>query len=198
MEIPKILLIDFGDVIGFFDILHFDKFIEQNGGDELKIRKYFKDYKKDFDKDEISEKNFWTNLRKITNVNLPWEIISENNKKNLVIDYRMINLIKKIPIKKILFSNMDRTTVQQIKKELNLSELFDEIIFSCEVGNLKTDKLFLKNLIKRQSISPDEILLVDDSKNNLKKCEELGFETYLFKDYEKFKLDFTKLFKITS
>src|SRR3989344_5586418 len=109
----KLLIFDFGDVIGHFDIHHFDRFIKVNSGSSDKIRSFFKRNKPYFDRGHISERSFWINLGKTIESDIPWRAIAKNNQKNLMIDYRMVNLIKTIPLTKILLSNMDKTTVSQ-------------------------------------------------------------------------------------
>jgi len=187
-----LFIFDFGGVIGHFDIEHFSKFIDLNGGNSAKIEDFFKNYKSSFDLGKISECDFWTRLGGTVGINLSWKIISENNKKNLMIDYKAVDLIKKINAEKILLSNSDSTTVAQIRAELNLSNLFSEAYFSCELGKNKLDSSILNMICEKHKILPKEALLVDDFEGNIERASDFGFRTHLFKSISELQTEFLK------
>lgn len=187
MQDIKHIFFDFGDVIGHFDIEHFNKFIEQNGGDSSVVESHFKEHKAQFDIDEMSEEEFWTTLGKLTRVQLQWEVIALNNRKNLMIDYRMIELIKQISIPKVILSNMDKTTVQQIREELPLDTLFKKSYFSCELKHNKMTSEILTSVCKENGVKPEEVLFIDDFEGNINIAKEFGFQAIQFTNYSQLK-----------
>lgn len=193
MEI-KAVIFDFGDVIGHFDIEHFNKFVSLNRGRPSKVKSFFKEYKSEFDKNRINEKEFWTKLSEVTKLNIDWHVIARNNQKNLMIDYYMINIINEIKITKILLSNMDVTTAKQIRSELEVDSLFDDVIFSCDIEKNKLDFEILNKICNKHKINPEEVLFIDDYEGNISKAKDYGFKTILFKDSKELKERLNKEF----
>lgn len=191
----KLTIFDFGDVIGHFDINHFNKFIQLNGGDSNKVGTYFKMYKSDFDKNLISETDFWTKFSDFVNVHLDWKIIADNNKKNLMVNHKLLKLILEINSEKIILSNMDITTVSQIKSEIKLQDYFKEWYFSYNLKKNKLDFSILNMICKKYGVNPNEVLFIDDYPENITQAKQFGFHGYQYENIEKLKqeLEMNKL-----
>ena len=65
--------------------------------------------------------------------------------------------------KLILVSNTDNFSINQVLDKFQLRELFDHVFLSYEVGLLKTDKKFLKKLLKETGLAAEDCVLVGDS-----------------------------------
>ena len=63
----------------------------------------------------------------------------------------------------ILICNADGFSVNQVLDKFGLRCVFDRIFFSYELGLIKTDKLFMKNVLNHLSLNPEDCLLVGDS-----------------------------------
>ena len=63
----------------------------------------------------------------------------------------------------ILICNADGFSVNQVLDKFGLRGVFDRIFFSYELGLIKTDKLFMKNVLNHLSLNPEDCLLVGDS-----------------------------------
>ena len=92
----------------------------------------------------------------------------------------IIKLIQEKGIKVVLASdNMDvfRYTISKLKLDL----LFDDLLLSNEIGFLKTEwtgntSLFFKNYIKRKNLNLSECILIDDAKNLIDICHDIGMQ----------------------
>ena len=97
-------------------------------------------------------------------------IIKHNKKLN--------NLIKKIPGKKIIFTNADTVYVKKVLKQLRLINEFDDIFDIEKAGyKPKPDLNTYKKLIKFYSLKVDETILFDDIPKNLLSAAQLGITT---------------------
>jgi len=73
----------------------------------------------------------------------------------------LIKLKEKYQI--ILISNTDNFSVEQVLEKFQMKNLFDEIFLSYKMGQIKTDKLFLKTVLNELNLSPGDCVLVGDS-----------------------------------
>ena len=60
-----------------------------------------------------------------------------------------------------------------------ITDYFDKIYASYEVGATKPDKKIFEFMIEDSEMIPSETLFVDDGKKNIEIGEELGFKTYM-------------------
>lgn len=107
-------------------------------------------------------------------------------KKSLIdIDFTILEVllaIKKTGKKICLISNADIIDVMHWEKS-PLSNLFDELIFSYEVGYLKPQTEIYDIALKRMNISPEKCIFIGDGgSNELKGAKALGIKT-IFSGY---------------
>ena len=181
----KIIAFDWGDVLGFYDLSIFDSFLEKNNC--LKnTSSFFKQYKPDFDIDKLSEEEFWSKLKKYLGFKGTWQELATANQNNLKINIKNLELAKKIKENRItiLLSNMDRTSVSRINKEVNLDEYFNKYYFSFKLGQNKMNEDVLKQIISEFNVRSEEVLFIDDFQGNVDKAHKFGFKTILYKDEE--------------
>lgn len=62
----------------------------------------------------------------------------------------------------VLAANIDCFTKDMITK-FNLQEYFNHVYLSCDVGMLKTNPEFFKNIIKDLEINPEDVVMIGDS-----------------------------------
>ena len=148
------------------------------------IGKVFDQNHDDITKGVLSAKGFWD------------KCIQKYNLKNAsdfdfldswVSDYSPIkeihNLIKKItPKYKIgLLSNIYKNMLPfLLEKELIPNILYDQIIFSCDVGMMKPNPDIYELAQNKAGVSSNEILLVDDREDYLEGAKKLCWNTFLF------------------
>ena len=93
-------------------------------------------------------------------------------------DNELNDLIKKIPEKKIIFTNANISYVKKILKNLNLENTFDDIYDIERMNylpkpNLKT----YKKLISTYGVNAKKAILFDDIPQNLLPASDLGLKT---------------------
>ena len=93
-------------------------------------------------------------------------------------DNELNDLIKKIPEKKIIFTNANISYVKKILKNLNLENTFDDIYDIERMNylpkpNLKT----YKKLISTYGVNAKKAILFDDIPQNLLPAADLGLKT---------------------
>ncbi len=80
----------------------------------------------------------------------------------------------------ILISNTDCFSVPQVMEKFNLKGLFDKIFLSYQLGAIKTDKIFLKSVLAKLNLTPEECLLVGDSmQSDIMPAKRAGINTVL-------------------
>ena len=88
------------------------------------------------------------------------------------------NLHKKYSL--ILVSNTDNFSINQVLDKFQLRKYFDHIFLSCEVGLIKTDKKFLKKVLKETKLGADECVFVGDSiLSDMEAAKEAGIKGVL-------------------
>jgi HAD superfamily hydrolase (TIGR01509 family) len=131
------------------------------------------------------EEDFWRHINK------SWGGVLPNNQ---LIDW--IKVIKDQGYKIGIISNTSGMIFRRYQENLfdaNLENLFDEIIISSEVGQLKPDKGIYEIALKRINVKPTEAIMIDDSKRNLDGASKLGIHTIYFENNELLKKDLAKL-----
>jgi putative hydrolase of the HAD superfamily len=63
----------------------------------------------------------------------------------------------------ILISNTDCFSLPQVLEKFQLEPLFDQIFFSHQLGAIKTDDIFLKTVLTKLNLTPEDCILVGDS-----------------------------------
>ena len=82
--------------------------------------------------------------------------------------------------KLILISNTDVSSIKSVLDRCNLTELFDEIVLSCDTGKLKSDKSSFRDVLKKLKIKKTEAVMVGDSlESDVKSAENAGIKAIL-------------------
>ena len=63
----------------------------------------------------------------------------------------------------ILVSNTDCFSINQVLDKFQLRQYFDPIFFSYELGMIKTDEKFLKTVLQKAKLDPEDCIMVGDS-----------------------------------
>ena len=114
----------------------------------------------------------------------PKNLIKElfNEKKLNSINTKLLELIKKYKRQGkhiFILSNMGKERVPYIREFLDES-LFDDIVFSSEIGLVKPNVDIFEYVCNKWGIKPNECLFIDDNKNNTDTFQKLGGNVYLF------------------
>ena len=143
-------------------------------------------------KDESKlEKMFGNNLNNLDYLNEARKIFDDDstiikttenliNKLYQVKDQNLFKIIKeKYPtIKQVIATNHLSYIKNFVKDNLDTNYLEDDII-SAEIHKIKPNKDFYSYILRKYNIKPNELLFIDDNKNNIESANELGIQTIL-------------------
>jgi putative hydrolase of the HAD superfamily len=80
---------------------------------------------------------------------------------------RCINDLKSRQIHCYLATNQEKYRLAYMRNEMGFANIFDHIFASCEMGCKKPNSQFFERITEELCCNPDEILLVDDSLENV-------------------------------
>ena len=95
-----------------------------------------------------------------------------------------------------MISNMVDDTLVLMRRQYKWLDLFDELVFSCELGVNKPEKEIYEICLQRLMISPGECLFVDDSQRNVNGAVEVGMHAIQFENFTQFLYEFEGRFRI--
>ena len=109
------------------------------------------------------------------------------------IDERIVNkveILRKKGIECYLAALQEKYRAEYIRKEMGFEKIFDKNYFSSEIGYKKPDKKFFEFIFNdlniKEKIEPQEIIFWDDKESNVISAKELGWQGYLYKNFEDF------------
>ncbi len=115
------------------------------------------------------------------------------------VDKRIVEKIKELQKEGVrchLATNQEKYRTSYIKKEMGLGDIFDQMFLSSEVGFKKPEQGFYEKAFDQigagGDISKEELLLIDDSRENVDKAIEFGMRGYFYQNFDNFIKD-TKL-----
>lgn len=191
MKRVKNILFDLGGVIIDIDVNKTAQqmtFIlglkNQSNGDNVLNHEIFKQYETGM----LNSDEFIQALKNMAQKDVHESKIMEAwNAMLLHIPERRVRLLENLMKKKRLFvlSNTNELHVNHFNKMIpgysNLSQLFEKIYYSNEIGYRKPTKEAFHIVIKENSIDPTETLFIDDTIENIKAASEMNFQTLLVK-----------------
>lgn len=77
-----------------------------------------------------------------------------------------------------LATNQDHLRAKYLMKDMNLSSHVDGIFYSAQLGVAKPDLGFYRGVTDALCADPAEILLIDDTKNNVRAAHEAGWDAH--------------------
>ena len=83
-----------------------------------------------------------------------------------------------------LLSNYSNNLRGKIENEWGISNVFDEIVISCEVGMIKPDPAIFNLMLDRLEVKADETVFIDDRIRNIDGAKKMGFHTIFFTSKE--------------
>jgi epoxide hydrolase-like predicted phosphatase len=167
--------------------------------DDNEFRKAYQSNRGNYDNGQLSGVEYWhgiiqhfglePNDSQVTN------LIREDIKSWTQINDPMIQFIKESrgKVHKLaIISNMTIDTLAFMKKHFQWLELFDELIYSCEIGKNKPDQRMYEACLSRLEIPPRECLFVDDLLENVHGAMQSGMAVIHFKSFFQFRQELDK------
>jgi putative hydrolase of the HAD superfamily len=201
----RALILDYGGVISQpqnpDNVNNILQILRQDVGD---FRDIYLRERESYDSDRLSGREYWLNvLRHLglepsdSKVN---DLIREDIKGWTRINDSMIRFVEenKARLHKLaIISNMTRETLTFMNRHFQWLGLFDELVFSCEIGISKPDAKIYETCLGRLEISPRECLFVDDSEENVLGAIKSGMNVIHFKSFPQFRQELDKSFYLT-
>ena len=79
-----------------------------------------------------------------------------------------------------LATNQEHLRAQYLLDELGLADHVDSIQYSARIGVRKPNLEFFRAVMSRTGLSPDEILLIDDTAENIQGAQTIGWRAVLW------------------
>lgn len=188
MKKIKAIILDYGGVISNDQ----DSGIVKTMTDMLSVdtatyRRLYVKYRQEYDTNNISAEEYWQKI--INNIKAPIDnqiikdLIELDVKSWTKINKNSLEYIKtlyKCGFKLAILSNITTDTLKYVKRNFNWLELFNFLIFSCEIRLAKPDAEIYFLCLKKLKLRADECLFVDDSIENIKEAQKCGLNTLLF------------------
>ncbi len=96
----------------------------------------------------------------------------------------LVSMLKKLPQKKVIFTNSDRWHAKRVTDLLEITDLFVDIIDILDISPYckPMSEAFRIALEKLGNPQPQEILMIDDNIRNINMADSLGFKTLWVND----------------
>lgn len=134
------------------------------------------------------------------NANLLMSIRNEAEAKTKLYPYTipMLKQLRKQGYKIGLISNSSVFAIEQIKKKTDLLKYIDYPLYSFDVGVIKPNLKFFKEMLKITKCDPEETIMIGDKLNDdVIPPKSIGMNAIHFKDYDQLKKELAA-FKIIS
>jgi putative hydrolase of the HAD superfamily len=198
----RALILDYGGVISKpqnpDNVNNILKILSQ---DESDFRNVYHSKREDYDNGQLSGEEYRLSILQQygldQNDSQVINLIREDAKSWTQINDSMIQFIKESREKLhklAIISNMTSDILSFMKKHFQWLELFDELIFSCEIGMNKPDTRIYEACLSRIEIPPHECLFVDDSAENVHGAIKSGMKVIHFKSFFQFWQELDKNF----
>lgn len=152
------------------------------GATEAQVQEIFETYMKRFMRGEISESEYWQELRNKYGLSIHDAISDEFKKwRGLIANKDILALAKEAKdngLTTAILSNVIEPTYNVIE-EAGYYDLFDGVIASCKVGYVKPEKAIYEIALERFGTTAQEAIFVDDKQDLLDPARDMGFTTIL-------------------
>lgn len=194
------IVFDFGGVLGTTDKTHVEKFIQNGLGVSQNEAKSLIKGLHDAKAEGISSEQFWADYATMKGISLPshWaHKVEEARADAITPNPKAIHYVKSLRKKGYslsILSNVTKLRAQHIRS-LGVYDLFRHVLLSYKLGVTKPDPRIYKILIKRLKVSPRQIIVIDDKKENILVAKSLGIRGILFTSLRQLKKDLPHLIK---
>lgn len=143
-------------------------------------------------KDGMTDEAFWLTYAAEQNIILPLDWVSQfkdamrqaiNPSQNM---YALVDELKNTHLKVGMLSNID-TRLANIVRDFGLYQPFHPCILSCDIGVEKPDEKAYKILLSALHLPKNQVVFIDDKKENVYAAKCLGIDAILFESYEQIK-----------
>lgn len=157
------------------------------GATDEQVATIFQTYMQRFMHGQITEDEYWQEIKSKFNLLIPNTISDEFMKwSGLVANRDILDLVSELResgLKVAILSNVIEPTYN-VLASAGYYSLFDEVIASCKVGYAKPELEIYQLSLDRLTTTADRSLFVDDKQRNLDPALQMGFSVILAKNPE--------------
>ena len=196
----RALIFDYGGVISQPQNLDsFQEILLMLGIDENNFREIYYAHRKNYDNGQLSGQEYW--LKILQSLGLEAlestinNLIQADVKSWTQINNAMIRFIeaRRAEVEKLaIISNMIRDTLAYMKSHFAWLKIFDDQIYSCELGINKPDIRIFEYCLNSLNVSAHDCLFVDDSEKNVFGAMKSGMHVIHYKSFTQFSQEFSK------
>ncbi len=161
----------------------------------------YKKYRNDYDLNKLSAFKYWQKILNYNSKKYSCDTIENLIRMDVVswtiINKDMLQFIIKLdrnPIKKAIISNMTVETLEYMKEHFRWLELFDHLVFSCELGSSKPDRFIFTRCLQLLDLKPQSCVFIDDSLINIDGAQRLDLNTIHFRNYKQLSEEMDRLY----
>ena len=162
------------------------------GATDEQVATIFQTYMQRFMRGQITEDEYWQEIKSKFNLLIPNTISDEFMKwSGLVANRDILDLVSELResgLKVAILSNVIEPTYN-VLASAGYYDLFDEVIASCKVGYAKLEQEIYQLSLDRLTTTADRSLFVDDKQRNLDPALQMGFSVILAKNPEQIASD---------
>ena len=165
------------------------------GATDEQVVTIFDTYMKRFMRGQITEREYWQEIKSNFGLSIPDTISDEFMKWNgLTANQSILSLISELRqngLRVAILSNVIEPTYNVLKKA-GYYDLFDETIASCKVGFAKPEPEIYQISLDKLGTTADKSLFIDDKQRNLDPASQMGFSVILAENPEQIIRDIKK------
>lgn len=202
----RALILDYGGVISQpQNRQNVDNILRLLGQDYDEFMQVYYDLRVGYDSGHLSGEGYWVKVLRHFGLNPNGfdlsNLIQEDVTSWTYLNHPILQYLRenrdRIP-KLAMISNMVDDTLVFMREHYDWLDLFDELVFSCELGVNKPGKEIYEICLRKLMIPPDECLFVDDSAKNIKGAIDSGMRAIQFTTFSQFLHDLEEKYLITA
>lgn len=146
-----------------------------------------------YDAGLLTESQFINQVKRLTG-RKPWQV-EELSKYEVAKNRELINYIRRVKssYKIGMISNIASNWVRDEFLTKDEQSLFDDMVFSYEVGVTKPDARIFNFACERLNIKPEHTIFTDDSPTHCEGAAKVGMKTILYTDYGQMKRELEQM-----
>lgn len=181
----KAVVFDYGGVVSELDKTVIIQFLSDSFRISSNVVKEVLDKRRDYTSQGGDEQQFWNKVAQSTGVELPpdWSKYWCETRLKAIKEIAGVNdvvrALRHAGYKTAMLSNVTQEQAYYVRQR-GCYDDFQPLLLSYEIGVEKPNTKAFAILLDRLKLAPDEILFIDDSKENVDAAKELGFDSIQF------------------
>jgi putative hydrolase of the HAD superfamily len=190
----RALVLDYGGVLSLpQDPASVGRMVEHLGVDGDLFRRIYRQHRPAFDSGLVSGEQYWRGVVEgcgldSKRVDLDYLIALDVQSWTQLNEamVRFVHDVRPRVHRLAMISNMTMNTLASMRRNLKWLALFDECVFSCEIGSNKPGHEIYETCLCRLGLPAGRCLFVDDSVENVRGAQQVGMAAIVFESTGQF------------